>query len=309
MIDREGTVWVAGASGLVGRAVVDAFKRAGHPVLDTRVDLTDESEVSYFFGKCNPRYVILCAAKVGGIVANRDNPVDFIDTNMRIELNVMKYAKHFDVKKLLFLGSACAYPKHAPVPIKEEYLLQGILEPTNKGYALSKILGIELCKAYRKQYGCNFISAMPTNIYGPGDHYDLENSHVLPGMMHRIHAAKLANEPYVTLWGDGTPRREFLFSEDLARAIVYLMYQYDGEETVNLGSGYNIALGTLAELLVNRIQYPGFVKWDTDKPNGTPNRLLDCSKIFDLGWTPKVSLEAGIAITYNDFLKRWPNVH
>lgn len=267
------------------------------------LDLTHSPAlVENFFRSNDIKYVVLCAAKVGGIVGNRDNPVDYIDTNMRIEMNVMKAAHTCGIKKLIFTGSACAYPKLAQTPIKEELLLTGSLEPTNKGYALAKILGHELCRAYRVQHDRNFISCLLTNVYGPGDHYNLQTSHVIPGMIRRIDEAKDQCESYATLWGDGTPRREFLYSTDVADAIVHLMYHYDGVIPVNVGYGCNYPLSTVAELIKARVGYPGFIKWNTDAPNGTPNRLLDTTRLFSLGWRPQVDLEMGLAYTYNDYL-------
>lgn len=297
-------IFVAGHRGLVGSAICRELARAGYDRIlvasRDRCDLRNQAQVEKFFSMARPDYVFLCAAKVGGIVANRDNPVDFLLENLQIQNNVISSAAECGVKKLLFLGSACAYPKFAVNPIREGYLLTGAMEPTNEGYALAKIAGIRLCQAYKKQHGRDFIAAMPTNLYGPGDHYDLENSHVMPGMIRRIFEAK----DKVVLWGSGNPTREFLFADDLARACIHLMEGYSGVELVNIGGGAVVALRDLAEKLAKEIGFSGTIEWDRTKPDGTPHRYLDNSRITAMGWKPKVSLDEGIHATVNDFILR-----
>ena len=297
-------IFVTGHNGLVGSALKRVLESQGYTDLLTatrnEVDLRDWRAVRGFFSEQKPKYVILCAAKVGGIVANSTQPVEFLLDNLRIQNNVIEASKIFGVEKLLFLGSACAYPKFATCPIREESLLTGMLESSNEGYALAKISGIRLCQAYRKQYGCNFIAAMPTNLYGPGDSYDLENSHVLPGMLRRMHEAKDA----VRLWGTGSPIREFLYSDDLARACITLMQKYDKPELINIGTGNGITLSLLAQCVAHTVGFHGSIFWDTTKPDGTPTRYLDCSKIHALGWRHRVELLEGLKIAYQDFLCR-----
>jgi GDP-L-fucose synthase len=295
-------VFVAGHRGLVGSALVRRLEAAGFDelLLRTRVelDLGDSAAVDRFFAEHRPHYVFLAAAKVGGIVANDTYPADFIRENLAIQLNVIDAAQRNGVEKLLFLGSSCVYPKHAPQPMKEEYLLTGPLEPTNEAYAIAKIAGIRMCQAYRRQYGSRFISVMPTNLYGPNDNFDLETSHVLPALIRRFHEAKQAGAASVTLWGTGTPRREFLHVDDLADACVHLMHTYDDGELVNIGWGEDISIRELAELVARVVGYEGEVEWDATKPDGTPRKLLDTGRLKGLGWTPRIGLEDGVRGTY-----------
>lgn len=300
-------IWVTGHKGLVGSAVCRALACDGYENVITAdrktCNLLFQNDVGHFFDKHRPEYVIHCAAKVGGILFHRDNPVSALAENLRIAENVIVGAADANVTKLLFLGSACAYPKHADVPIKEGALLTGPLEPTNEGYALAKIAGIKLCQAYRRQQGKNFISCMPTNIYGPGDSYDLQNSHVLPGMMRRMYACKLEGAD-AKLWGTGKPTREFLYVDDLADALICLMNYYNEDAAINIGTGDEVALSFLAKQIARTIGFSGAIHWDRSKPDGTPRRKLDSSKIFELGWKPKVTLEEGLKSTYADFLQR-----
>lgn len=305
---KDARIFVAGHRGLVGNAILLRLQQAGFTNLITarrdQVDLLQQDEVDQFFRHCRPEYVFLAAAKVGGIVAHTETPASFIFENLRIQENVINSAFQTGVSKLLFLGSACAYPKHAPTPIKEEYLLTDILEPTNKGYALAKIVGHEMCKAFRTQFGCNFISCIPTNLYGIGDNYNLNTSHVLPGMLHRMHNAVKAGSREVVLWGTGKPTREFLFNFDLAEACIFLMEHYESGEPINVGTGESISLAELALKIAKRVGFGGKIEWDHSKPDGTPFRRLDCSKIFELGWKPRTNLDDGIDKAYNDFLCR-----
>jgi len=304
-------VYVAGHRGLVGSAIVRRLKAGGYGNIITRthaeLDLTRQEEVEAFFAAERPEYVYLAAAKVGGIGANSTYPAEFIYENLAIALNVIEAARKYGAKKLLNLGSSCIYPKYAPQPIKEEYLLTGPLEPTNEAYAIAKISAIKLCKFYNQQYGTNFISLMPTNLYGPGDNYDLENSHVLPALIRKFHEAKMKGGP-VILWGDGSPMREFLHSDDLADAAVFLMENKDAAdigEFVNIGTGEDLAIKDLAELVAKIVGYTGEIIWDTSKPNGTPRKLLDVSKLTALGWKYKIKLEEGIRSTYKDFISKY----
>ena len=303
---KDARIFVAGHRGLVGNAILLRLHQAGYTNLFTatrkQCNLLIQEDVDHFFRETRPDYVFLAAAKVGGIVAHTEKPVDFLYENLRIQENVFNAAFQTNVTKLLFLGSACAYPKHAPTPIREEYLLTGELEPTNKGYALAKLAGHEMCKAYRTQYGRDFISCIPTNLYGIGDNYNLNTSHVLPGMLHRMHNAVKSCDKAVTLWGTGRPTREFLFNFDLAEACIFLMQNYSSGEPINVGTGESIALASLALKIAKRVGFGGKIKWDATKPDGTPNRRLDCSKIFELGWKPTTSLDDGIQMAYDDFL-------
>ena len=303
----ESKVYVAGHRGLVGSAILRRLKAEGYKNLVTRthaeLDLMDARAVDDFFGAERPEYVFLAAARVGGIVANDTFPVDFLRDNLSIELSVMDAAYRHGVKKLLFLGSSCIYPKFAPQPMKEEYLLTGELESTNEPYAVAKIAGMKLCQAYRKQHGADFISVMPTNLYGPGDNFDLETSHVLPALIRKFHEAKERGERNVTVWGTGAPRREFLHVDDLADSCLYLMDTYSGSEFINIGIGEDISIRELAKLVGDVVGYTGEIVFDTTKPDGTPRKLLDISKLHSLGWQAKIPLRTGIEQTYAWFLE------
>ena len=311
-MNLESKVYVAGHRGLVGSAILRRLEAEGYNNLITRthvgLDLTDRQAVNDFFEVEKPEYVFIAAAKVGGILANATYPADFLRDNLAIELNVIDAAYRHKVKKLLFLGSSCIYPKFVPQPIKEEYLLTGELEPTNQPYAIAKIAGIELCQAYNKQYGTDFISVMPTNLYGPQDNFDLETSHVLPALIRRFHEAKKSGEPHVPVWGTGKPRREFLHVDDLADACIYLMKTYSGSEILNIGVGKDISIEELAELVRNVVGYRGDIVYDHTKPDGTPRKLLDVSKLQGLGWQAKIPLREGIEQTYKWFLKAYSAV-
>jgi GDP-L-fucose synthase len=292
---------------MVGSAIVRALEKRGYKNIITRsskeLDLRDQDSVETFYRDNKPDYVVVAAAKVGGISANNTYRAEFLYDNLSIQNNLIHFAWKSRVKKLLFLGSSCIYPKLAPQPLKEEYLLTGLLEPTNEPYAIAKIAGIKMCEAYRDQYGCNFISAMPTNLYGPNDNYHPENSHVLPALIRKFHEARESAQPTVTIWGDGTPLREFLFADDLADACLYLMEHYNEKQFVNVGCGEDLSIAELAALVKRVIGYPGEMVFDTSKPNGTPRKLMDVSRLFATGWRPKVALEAGIALAYQDFLQ------
>jgi GDP-L-fucose synthase len=295
-------IYVAGHRGLVGSAIVRALKARGYDNLllttSAELDLRDQTKVNAFFKSERPDHVFVAAAKVGGILANDTYPADFLYDNLMIEANVIHGAYGSGVKKLLFLGSTCIYPRLAPQPLKEEYLLTGPLESTNEWYAVAKIAGIKLCQAYHRQHGCRFISAMPTNLYGPGDNFDLETSHVLPALIRKFHEAKLANDPSVEIWGTGTPRREFLHVDDCASACLYLMDVYEQPEHINIGAGIDITISELAEIVQKIVGYNGDIVYDKSKPDGTPRKLVDVSKIFALGWRPRIPLEEGIMNTY-----------
>ena len=309
-MDSESRVYVAGNTGMVGSAIVRMLHRKGYTnILSTpssHFDLRRQDDVERFFRNNEPEYVYLAAAKVGGILANRDFPAHFIYDNLMIQSNIIHAARKFGVKKLLFLGSSCIYPKECPQPIKEEYLLTGPLEPTNDAYAIAKIAGIKMCQAYRKQYGFNAISLMPTNLYGPNDNFDIESSHVLPALIRKFDDGKNVIDhdlggsfnPSIRLWGDGTPKREFLHVDDLADACFTAMVKYDGDEPLNVGTGEDIEISALATMISSIVDFRGGIIWDTDKPNGTPRKLLDVSKIKALGWEPKISLKEGIKSTY-----------
>jgi GDP-L-fucose synthase len=309
-MDRRGRAYVAGHRGLVGSAILRRLEDEGfeNPIVRSRdeLDLTDARAVDAFFAAEKPEYVFLAAAKVGGILANAGSPVDFLRQNLAIELNVLDAAYRHKVKKLLFLGSSCIYPKFAPQPMKEEYLLTGELEPTNEAYAIAKIAGIKLCQAYRRQHGTDFISAMPTNLYGPEDNFDLNTSHVLPALISRFHEAKQYGTPSVTVWGSGKPRREFLHVDDLADACVFLMDNYSGDEPVNVGVGEDLSIAELALLIRQVVGYEGEVAYDTSKPDGTPRKLLDVSKLNSLGWRAKIPLQDGVQLTYQWFVNTRP---
>ena len=304
---KDAPVFVAGHGGLVGSALVRALRAAGHEnlLLRTRreLDLTDAAAVDAFFAKERPAYVFMAAAKVGGIMANARYPADFIRDNLAIQNAVIHAAHSHRVEKLLFLGSSCIYPKHAPQPMKEDHLLTGPMEPTNRAYAIAKIAGIEMCQSYAQQYGDRFISVMPTNLYGPGDNFDLANSHVLPALLRRFHEASLTGAPSVTLWGTGTPRREFLHVDDLADACLFLMSTYDDPAIVNIGVGQDISIRELAELVRDVVGYQGGMEFDATKPDGTPRKLLDVTRLTGLGWTASIPLREGIEATYAWFLE------
>ena len=306
-MDKSSRIFVAGHRGLVGGAILRRLQSAGYANLITRtraeVDLTDQSVVRAFFDDERPEYVFLAAAKVGGILANSTYPADFIRENLQIQTNVIDAAYRSGVKKLEFLGSSCIYPKLAPQPMKEEYLLTGPLEPTNEAYAIAKIAGIVMSQSYRKQYDFNAISLMPTNLYGSGDNYDLQTSHVLPALIRKFHEAARAGEPTVTVWGTGNPRREFLHVDDLADAAVFLMETYDDEQIVNVGVGEDVSIAELASLVADVVGFAGEIVYDTSKPDGTPRKLLDVSRLFGMGWRPKFGLREGIEDAYRAFLE------
>lgn len=301
---KDSKIFIAGHKGMVGSAIKRKLTNEGYNNLLTisskDLDLRDQSSVNNFFKQERPEFVILAAAKVGGIHANNEYKAEFIYDNIMIESNVIHSSYLNNVKKLLFLGSSCIYPKHSPQPIKEEYLLSGYLEPTNKPYAIAKIAGIELCKSYRSQYGCNFISAMPTNLYGTNDNYHPENSHVIPALLRKVYLAKNNNDPFVTLWGSGTPRRDFLDVDDLADACILLLKEYNDSEPINIGSGQDISIEDLLKIIIEEIDYKGRIRFDSTKPDGTILKLLDTSKINSLGWTPKIKIREGIRKTYKE---------
>jgi GDP-L-fucose synthase len=303
-MELNSKIFVAGHRGMVGSAIVRNLSQNGYSNLIIRtsaeLDLCNQQSVNDFFSLENPEYVFLAAAKVGGIHANHIYRADFIYNNLMIQANIMEAAYRNGVTKLLFLGSSCIYPKLAPQPLKEEYLLSGYLEPTNQSYAIAKIAGIEMCDAYRAQYGCNFISAMPTNLYGPNDNYDLEKSHVLPALLRKIITAKRDQLPSVTIWGSGTPRREFLHVDDMADASVFLMKHYNEGGLVNVGCGTDVSILELAQLIARVVEYNGIIETDPSKPDGTPRKLLDVSKLHALGWQHRIQLSNGIAQVYAD---------
>ena len=304
-MDKSSKIYIAGHRGMVGSAIVRKLRKEGYENLvfrnSSELDLRNQEAVKQFFHSEKPEYVFMAAAKVGGIMANNIYRAEFLYDNLMIETNVVHQSYLNDVKKLLFLGSSCIYPKFAPQPMKEEHLLTGILEPTNEPYAIAKIVGIKLCESYRDQYGCNFISVMPTNLYGPNDNYDLQNSHVLPAMIRKFHEAKLEGKPFVELWGSGTPRREFLHVDDLAEAGFFLMINYDGKEFLNIGVGEDITIKDLALLIKSIVGYTGDLQWDNSKPDGTPQKLLNIDRLKALGFVPKISLKEGIQSVYNEF--------
>lgn len=291
---------------MVGSAICRTLQAQGFLNIVTRtstqLDLRDQAAVNTFFAEEKPDHVILAAAKVGGIHANNTFRAEFLYDNLAIATHAIHAAHKHGVKKLLFLGSSCIYPKLAPQPLKEEYLLTGALEPTNEPYAIAKIAGLKLCEAYRDQYGCNFISVMPTSLYGYGDNYDLKNSHVLPALIRKFHEAKTNGIAHVTLWGSGSAKREFLFADDLAEACVHLLQTYSGRETVNIGTGVDISISELAELIRSIIGFEGEIAWDAAMPDGTPRKLLDVTKVHGLGWKHRIALEEGIRMAYSDFL-------
>jgi len=309
-MNKDSKIYIAGHTGLVGSALIRNLQTQGYNNLVYRtleeLDLTDQKATAEFFALEKPEYVILAAAKVGGIGANNAYPAEFIYQNLQIQNNVIHQSYLHGVKKLLFLGSVCIYPKFAPEPVKEEYLLTGTLEPTNEPYALAKIAGIKMCQSYNRQYGTNFISVMPANLYGPNDNFDLEKSHVIPAMIRKFHEAKIRGDQEVTLWGTGNPRREFLYVDDMAQGCIFLLQNFNpskeqnesGEIFVNLGAGEDITIKNLAELIKKTVGYEGKIVWDTDRPDGTPGRLMDSSKVNNLGWKPKYGLQEGLSLAH-----------
>lgn len=305
-MNLDSKIYVAGHRGMVGSAIVRELKRQGYTQLILRthnqLDLCNQESVNAFFAMEKPEYVFLAAAKVGGIIANKTAPADFMYQNMMLEMNVIHAAWQNGCRKLEFLGSSCIYPRLAPQPMKEECLLTSALEPTNEAYALAKISGLKYCQYLNQQYGTHYISVMPTNLYGPNDNYHPEHSHVLPALIRRFHEAKTQNLPEVVCWGDGTPLREFLYVDDLAELCVYLMNTYDGDQTINAGTGKEITIKNLTHLVAEIVGYKGKVVWDTSRPNGTPRKLLDVSRAEQLGWKYKTELSDGIRMAYQDFL-------
>lgn len=306
-MNKNSKIYIAGHKGLVGSAIVRNLQKQEYTNLIFQtfeeLNLLDQKAVQDFFEKEKPEYVFLAAAKVGGIKANDDYSADFIFQNLQIQNNIIHNAYLSGVKKLLFLGSSCIYPRDCAQPIKEEYFMTGLLEKTNDAYAIAKIAGIKMCQAYNNQYRTKFISVMPTNLYGPKDNFNLESSHVLPALIRKFHEAKINNQREVTIWGTGTPRREFLYSDDLAEAVVYLMKNYDGSDIVNIGTGEDLSIRELAELIKKIVGFEGKIVNDKSKPDGTPRKLLDVSRINNLGWKHKINLEDGIRMTYNWFLE------
>ena len=306
-MQKDSRIYIAGITGMVGSAIFRKLTELGYINIISlprkNLDLTNQSQVNKFFERYKPEYVFLCAAKVGGIKANNEFKADFIYENIMIQSNIIHSAKQFGVKKLLFLGSSCIYPKHCQQPIKEEYLLTGPLEPTNDAYAIAKIAGIKMCQSFNQQYDTNFISVMPTNLYGPNDNYDLNSSHVLPAMIRKFHEAKLNNTDKVEIWGDGSPMREFLFVDDLAEACLFLIDNYNDSEIVNIGTGEDITIKDLAYLVKEVVGFEGDIYFNTEMPNGTPRKLLDVSKLKNLGWEYKTNLKEGIQKTYSDYVK------
>lgn len=306
-MEKTAKIYIAGHRGMVGSAILRKLQKEGFSnfLLKTskELDLRNQAAVQAFFEQERPDYVFLAAAKVGGIIANNTYRADFIYENLAIQNNIIHNAYVYGVKKLMFLGSSCIYPKLASQPLKEEYLLTGLLEYTNEPYAIAKIAGIKMCEAYRAQYGCDFISAMPTNLYGPNDNYDLEKSHVLPAMIRKFHEAKEQGLPHVTLWGTGSPMREFLHADDLAAACLYLMENYSEPELVNVGTGVDVTIKELAETVKEIVGFEGEIIWDTAKPDGTPRKLMDVSKLHGVGWKHTIDLKEGIGLAYSDFLE------
>lgn len=304
-MDKDACIYIAGHMGMVGSAIVRNLQQKGFTNILTKtrqeLDLLNQTEVNSFFEQNSPEYVFLAAAKVGGIIGNKEHPADFIYENLMVEANIIHASYKNNVKKLLFLGSSCIYPKLAPQPMKEDVLLTSSLEPTNEYYAVAKIAGIKLCEAYRKQYGCNFISVMPTNLYGKGDSYNLNNSHVIPAMLRKFHEAKESRNDTVTIWGTGAPRREFLYADDLADACVFLMQNYNDEQHINIGTGTDITIKELAENIKKVTGYDGEIIFDISKPDGTPRKLLDVTKLHNLGWKHSIELENGLRMAYQSF--------
>lgn len=305
-MDKNARIYVAGHRGLVGSAIFRELQARGFAQVFGRtraeLDLLSMAHVARFFEEARPEYVFLAAARVGGIRANDSYPATFLFENLQIQNNVIHCAHQFGVKKLLFLGSSCIYPRLAPQPMREEHLLTGPLEPTNEWYALAKITGIKMCQAYRRQYGCDFISAMPTNMYGPNDNFDLETSHVIPALLRKFHEAKIRGASEVVCWGSGRPRREFLYSEDLARACLLLMERYSEEQFINVGSGLDLTIQELAERIRAVTGFTGTIRWDTSQPDGNPQKLMDNSRLAALGWHPRTNLESGLPLAYRAYL-------
>jgi GDP-L-fucose synthase len=308
-MQQQDRIYIAGHRGLVGSAIWRELERRGASLIGrdrAELDLLDGTAVQRFFAEEKPDYVFVAAAKVGGILANDTFPAEFLHQNLQIQSHLIHGAYQAGVKKLLFMGSSSGYPKHAPQPIKETSLLSGPLEPTNESYALAKIAGIRMCQAYRRQYKCDFISAMPTNLYGRNDNFHPHNSHVLPALIRRFHEGKLSNASHVSCWGTGSPLREFLHADDFARACVFLMEKYSEEQFINVGYGSDITIRELAKMLKRIVGFRGDIVWDTSKPDGTPRKLLDSSRLFALGWKPTIDLETGIRAVYEEFLRKWP---
>ncbi|CAG5010207.1 GDP-L-fucose synthase [Dyadobacter sp. CECT 9275] len=307
-MEKNAKIYIAGHRGMVGSAILRKLKSEGFTNFVVRtsseLDLRDQASVRTFFDAEKPEFVFLAAAKVGGIMANNIYRAEFLYDNLQIQNNIIDSAYRNGVKKLMFLGSSCIYPKLAPQPLNEDSLLTGVLEPTNEPYAIAKIAGIKMCEAYRSQYGCDFISVMPTNLYGPNDNYDLNKSHVLPAMIRKFHEAKEENKPVVELWGTGSPLREFLHADDLAAACYFLMQNYSEAGFLNIGVGSDVTIKELAELIQKIVGYEGAIHWNTDKPDGTPRKLMDVSKLHALGWKHSIELEEGIRMTYQDFLQK-----
>jgi GDP-L-fucose synthase len=304
MMKSTAKIFVAGHRGMVGSAIVRKLDKSGYANLllqtSSELDLRDGAAVKTFFQREKPEYVFLAAAKVGGIVANNTFRAEFLYDNLMIQSNVIHESYKAGVTKMLFLGSSCIYPKLAPQPLKEEYLLTGLLEPTNEPYAIAKIAGIKMCDAYRSQYGCNFISAMPTNLYGPNDNYDLQTSHVIPALLRKFHEAKVRNEDRVVVWGTGTPMREFMHVDDLAEASLFLMERFDEPGFINVGTGSEMSIGDLAKLIARIVGFQGAIEFDTTKPDGTPRKLMDVGKIHQLGWRHRISLGEGLVAAYQE---------
>jgi len=309
VLEKNSKIYVAGHRGLVGSAIVRNLKSRGYTNIigktHKELDLTNQSDVRKFFDEEKPEYVFLAAAKVGGIGANSNYPADFMLENELIQCNVIKSSFENKVRKLMFLGSSCIYPKMCPQPIKEEYLLSGYLEPTNEAYALAKISGLRMCQYFNKQYGTHYISVMPTNLYGPNDNYDLNNSHVMPALIRKFHEAKMQNKPYVEIWGTGKPLREFLHVDDMADACVFLMENYNGNDFFNVGTGKEITIKKLAEMIKEVVGYKGELKFNAEKPDGTPRKLLDVSKLTAAGWKYKIELKSGIEKSYQWFKENY----
>jgi len=311
-VEKNAKIYIAGHKGLVGSAIMRTLTKLGYINLvyktSSELDLRNQQAVRKFFEAEKPQYVFLAAAKVGGILANMTYPADFIYDNLAIQTNVIHFSHIYGAKKLLFLGSSCIYPRLAPQPIKEEYLLTGLLEPTNEPYAVAKIAGLKMCQSYRSQYGANFISAMPTNLYGPNDNFDSENAHVVPALIRKFHEAKVNGRPYVEIWGTGAPKREFLYVEDLADALIFLMDHYNEATPVNIGVGEDMTVKDLAFLIKDVVDYGGEIRFDSSKPDGTPQKLLEVTKIKDSGWMPQTDLREGIVLTYKWFCKNFGKI-